>query len=74
MIIFILNIITVRGKINSIYETFIYNKSVMVQHSAIYYYHYEDFKDFIINLETREVISVTGQEYEGRIYYRVKDI
>ncbi len=57
LIIFILNIITVRGKINSIYETFIYNKSVMVQHSAIYYYHYEDFKDFIINLFIKENID-----------------
>lgn len=31
-------------------------------------------QDVIINFKTREVISVNGIKYDGKIYYRLKDI
>ncbi len=48
--ILLLNIILVKTKIDNIYVDKVYNKSLIVEGISIYYYHYEDAKDYIYNL------------------------
>ena len=57
IIILILNIVVVKRKINDIYISKGYNKSLIVQDASIYYYHYEDAKDYIFSLLIKEKID-----------------
>ncbi len=56
-IIILSNIFVVKEKVNNIYEDKIYNKSLIVQNSSIYYYHYEDAKDYLISLFVKEDVD-----------------
>ena len=57
IVILLINIILVRNKINEIYSSKSYNKSLIVQNASIYYYHYEDAKDYFSNLFVKEEIN-----------------
>ena len=57
LIIFFINVFVVRGKINDIYVSKGYNKSLIVQNASIYYYHYEDAKDYFSNMFGKENID-----------------
>lgn len=50
VIIILINIFIVVGRINNIYISKGYNKSLIVQGASIYYYHYEDAKDYFSSL------------------------
>ena len=52
-----LNIFIVREKINNIYTSKGYNKSLIVQDISIYYYHYEDAKDYFSNVFAKKEID-----------------
>ena len=54
-----LNIIVVTTKMNGIYKDKGYNKSLIVQEASIYYYHYEDAKDYLASLLKKEEIDET---------------
>ena len=49
LIIILLNVIVVKEK-NEVYKSKGYNKSLIVQGASIYYYHYEDAKDYFSSL------------------------
>ena len=57
IVIIILNIILVTTKINEIYKDKGYNKSLIVQEASIYYYHFEDAKDYFSSLLKKEEID-----------------
>ena len=57
LIIILLNIIIVRAKINDIYSFRTYNKSLIVQDASIYYYHYEDAKEYFLHMFVKEEIN-----------------
>lgn len=57
IIILLLNIWVIKDNINGIYEEKVYNKSLIVQSASIYYYHYEDAKDYIYNLFGKEEVD-----------------
>ena len=57
VMIIILNIYVVKNKINDIYASKGYNKSLIVQDASIYYYHYEDAKDYILSQIKKEEID-----------------
>lgn len=57
IIILLLNIIVVRNRVNSNYESRIYNKSMIVQDISIYYYHYEDIKDYFSSIFIKEKVD-----------------
>lgn len=57
LIILVLNIFVVKTKINEIYKSKGYNKSLIVQNASIYYYHYEDAKDYFSSLFVKEEID-----------------
>ena len=48
--IVLLNVVVIIGSVNDVYESRICNKSLIVQGSSIYYYHYEDLKDYLSNM------------------------
>lgn len=56
-IILILNTFVVVKEINGIYKEKGYNKSLIVQDISIYYYHYEDAKDYLSNIFIKEQID-----------------
>ena len=56
-IILLLNIVVVKEKINDIYISKGYNKTLIVQNASIYYYHYEDAKDYISSLFVKEKVD-----------------
>jgi len=56
-IILLLNIFIVKGKINEIYTSKGYNKTLIVQGTSIYYYHYEDAKDYFSSMFVKEEID-----------------
>ena len=56
-IIIVLNVNTVTDEIDEIYEDKGYNKSLIVQNASIYYYHYEDAKDYFKSLFGKEEID-----------------
>ena len=53
----ILNIFLVKKYINNIYESKGYNKSLIVQSVSIYYYHYEDARDYLLSLVAKPEID-----------------
>ena len=57
LIILLLNIFIIREKINDIYTSKGYNKSLIVQEASIYYYHYEDAKDYFSNMFINEKVD-----------------
>lgn len=67
--IFICNIIIIRKEIDDIYETKIYNKTIIVQEIAMYYYIYEDAKDYILSQFVNEKIDYERLE---NAYYQNK--
>ncbi len=56
-IIIICNIFIVKEKINDIYISKNYNKSFIVSNASIYYYHYEDIKDYLKNILGRDNVD-----------------
>ena len=56
-IIFIMNIVIVKSDINNIYKEKGYNKTLIVKGMSIYYYHYEDAKDYFSNIFVKEKID-----------------
>lgn len=57
LIILLLNIFIIKEKINDIYKSKGYNKSLIVQDTSIYYYHYEDAKDYFSSLIAKEKVD-----------------
>ena len=57
VVILLLNIFIIKEKINDIYESKSYNKSLIVQNASIYYYHYEDAKEYFSNLFVKETVD-----------------
>lgn len=57
VIIIILNVFIVKNKINDIYISKGYNKSLIVENASIYYYHYEDAKDYLSSIFRKEEID-----------------
>lgn len=57
LIIIALNVFVVKTKIHKIYLERIYNKSLMVQDLSIYFYHYEDFKDYFSSIFGKEKVD-----------------
>ena len=57
LLIVVVNIIIVTNKIDGIYKEKGYNKSLIVQDASIYYYHYEDAKDYFKSLFEKEEID-----------------
>ncbi len=57
LIILLLNIFVVKDQINDIYESKSYNKSLIIQNASVYYYHYEDAKDYLLNLFVKEEVD-----------------
>ncbi len=57
LIIIAINIFAIKTKLHNIYLDKIYNKSLMVQDLSIYFYHYEDFKDYFSSLFGKEPID-----------------
>lgn len=57
LIIIILNICVIRVRINEIYNSKSYNKTLIVENASIYYYHYEDIKDYFLNTFIKENID-----------------
>lgn len=55
--ILLLNIFVIRNKIDDIYTSKGYNKSLIVQEASIYYYHYEDAKDYFSSMFIKEKID-----------------
>lgn len=56
-IILLANILVVRWQINEIYASKSYNKSLIVENASIYYYHYEDVKDYFSSIFVKEKID-----------------
>lgn len=56
-IIIISNIFVVAKDINGIYKEKTYNKSLIVKDISIYYYHYEDAKEYFSNMFVKEKID-----------------
>ena len=68
VVILLLNIFVVKEKINDIYISKGYNKSLIVQEASIYYYHYEDAKDYFSSIfmkqnEIKKLYQENGIEY-----------
>lgn len=57
LLILLLNIFIIKTSINEIYKSKGYNKSLIVQNASIYYYHYEDAKDYFSSLFFKEEID-----------------
>lgn len=57
VLIVVINVIVVTKNINGIYKDKQYNKSLIVQNASIYYYHYEDVKDYISSLFFKEDVD-----------------
>lgn len=57
LLILLINIYFCANKINGIYKEKGYNKSLVVQEASIYYYHYEDAKDYFNSLFGKEEID-----------------
>ena len=57
ILLLVFNIVLAESKLDFIYEDFIYNKTLMVEHLSIYYYHIEDFKDYFEHLIFREKVD-----------------
>ena len=57
ILIIVANIIIVKSKINDIYLFRKYNKSLAIQDISIYFYHYEDGKDFLYSIFSNEKIN-----------------
>lgn len=55
--IIVLNVNMITNKIDDIYKDKGYNKSLIVQNASIYYYHYEDAKDYFKSLFGKEEID-----------------
>ena len=71
----ILNIFVVRVKINDIYTSKGYNKTLIVQEASIYYYHYEDAKDYFSSIFIKEKIDEERLKnvYEENLNAKVKE-
>ena len=57
LLIILINVYFCTNKINGIYKEKGYNKSLVVQEASIYYYHYEDAKDYFNSLFGKEEID-----------------
>jgi phosphoglycerol transferase MdoB-like AlkP superfamily enzyme len=57
LIIVLLNVYIITNKINDIYTSKGYNKSLIVQDASIYYYHFEDAKEYIFSKFINEKID-----------------
>lgn len=67
----ILNSYWINTYINDIYESKGYNKSLIVQSTSIYYYHYEDAKDYFSSLISKPEID--EQKLENAYEENAKD-
>lgn len=56
--ILLLNIITEAKEIQGIYTWRGYNKSLIIQDVSVYYYHFEDAKEYFLNMFQKEEIDV----------------
>ncbi len=61
-LIILANVCNVRNSVNGIYEEKIYNKSLIIQEISVYYYHYEDIKDYVKSLFIKEDIDTEKLE------------
>ena len=61
-VLLILNIFMAELKLDNVYEDYIYNKTSMVEHLSIYYYHIEDFKDYFYHLIFKEKVDYSKLE------------
>ena len=68
LVVLMLNIIVVRVKINGIYDFRKYNKALIFQDVSIYYYHYEDAKEYITHLLGKETVD---EEKVKQVYQKV---
>jgi len=66
LIILLLNIFIVKQRVNDIYTAKGYNKSLIVQDISIYYYHYEDAKEYFLSMFVKEKVD---EERLKNIYY-----
>lgn len=57
LVILLLNIFIIKDKINNIYTSKGYNKTLIVEESSIYYYHYEDAKDYFLSMFVKEKVD-----------------
>ena len=75
LIILILNILVVHKKINRIYDWRRYNKSLIIQDVSIYYYHYEDAKEYFSSIFVKEEIyeEKLKKIYENNLNEKTKN-
>ena len=75
LIILILNILVVHKKINGIYDWRRYNKSLIIQDVSIYYYHYEDAKEYFSSMFVKEEIDEEKLKkiYENNLNEKIKN-
>ena len=75
LIILILNILVVHKKINGIYDWRRYNKSLIIQDVSIYYYHYEDAKEYFSSMFIKEEIDEEKLKkiYENNLNEKTKN-
>ncbi len=64
-----LNVYVVKKEINNIYVEKTYNKSLMVQNASIYYYHYEDAKDYVLSMLGKDALD---EEKLKTIYEKIQ--
>lgn len=57
MFIFVINIYIIKSDINEIYKEKGYNKTLIVKGMSIYYYHYEDAKDYFSSIFIKEKVD-----------------
>ena len=57
ILIILLNLLIISNKIERTYEYYTYNKTLMMEHIAIYYYHFEDLKDYILEFLIKEKVD-----------------
>ena len=69
VLILFLNIRLVTKDIDGIYIAKTYNKSLMVQDGSIYYYHYEDAKDYVTSLLGKDKLD---EEKVKNIYEKLQ--
>lgn len=61
-LVIILNIVLMQTKIERTYRYYTYNKTLMVKHISIYYYHFEDIKEYYKEIFYKEKIDVSKIE------------
>lgn len=69
IIVLLFNIIVISSKVDRTAKYYIYNKTLMVEHISIYYYHMEDAKEYIGESIFKEKVDYANLE---EIYNTVK--